>query len=175
MAFLEEHDVYVDCSNYDSDELLIETDVSRVSTRCDDGRNVALPDNSYDLVHSNSVIEHVGNFESMKAFAGEVKRLAPSYYVQTPYFWFPIDPHFYKFPFFHWVPTPLQMELLRRFRIGHSAADSDIGVAMSKVESRSILTENQMRHLFADGNLRFEHFLLMRKSMIVTREGVRDH
>ena len=37
----------------------------------------------------------------MRAFAAETKRLADNYYIQTPYFWFPIDPHYYRIPLFH--------------------------------------------------------------------------
>ncbi len=42
-------------------------------------------DKSYDIVFSNSVIEHVGNLEKQKQFADEVQRVGKSYFIQTPY------------------------------------------------------------------------------------------
>lgn len=51
------------------------------------------PSNSFDLVFSNSAIEHVGNSDRQKAFAANACRLAPKYWVQTPAKWFPIEAH----------------------------------------------------------------------------------
>ena len=38
----------------------------------------------YDVVHSNSVIEHLYNFENQKKMASEIMRVGKKYIVQTP-------------------------------------------------------------------------------------------
>jgi SAM-dependent methyltransferase len=80
----------------------------------------------FDLVYCSSVIEHVPPARR-PAFAAELRRVGRGFYVQTPAFSFPIEPHA-LLPFAHWLPVPLrkpywrlgaageweQVELLRR-------------------------------------------------------------
>jgi len=61
-------------------------DTSIFSVQRGDGCSLPYHDNSFDLVHSNSVIEHVGDWTHKVAFSTECRRISPRYYVQTPNF-----------------------------------------------------------------------------------------
>ena len=126
-------------------------------------------DGVFDLAHSNSVIEHVVTWDNMKAFAAETRRIGQSYYVQSPYFWFPIDPHFYKFPLFHWLPRPLRARLVNQFPIAHAGTVKGVDMAMSVVDDARLLDARQFQFLFSDGVVFFERFCGLAKSMIAVR------
>jgi len=72
-------------------------------------------DNEFDVVFSNSVIEHVGPFEQQEAFARTVQRLAPSYWIQTPSIWFPIEAHC-DLPLWWFYPQPVKLVWMRRWQ-----------------------------------------------------------
>ena len=90
----------------------------------------------FDVVYSNSVIEHVGNLDDMRRMAREVRRVGKSYFVQTPYRYFPIEPHF-VFPLFHFLPRPLQIALVQRFNLGWSEPKPERELAEQAVEFNS--------------------------------------
>lgn len=60
-------------------------------------------DSSFDVVFSNSVIEHLFTFENQRRMAREVQRVGKAFWVQTPNFWFPMEPHFHV-PGWQWMP-----------------------------------------------------------------------
>lgn len=126
-------------------------------------------DASFDLAHSNSVIEHVGSWSNMKAFAKELRRVGESYYVQTPYFWFPIDPHFYALPMFHWMPHSMRLKLLNRLALAHAGKIASVDMANEVIEHTRLLDTSQFDFLFPDATLKFERFIGLPKSMIATR------
>ena len=64
-------------------------------------------DNQFDIVYSNSVIEHVGNFEKQQLMAEEIRRVGRKYWVQTPNKYFPVEVHF-LFPFFQFFPKKVR-------------------------------------------------------------------
>lgn len=129
----------------------------------------AVGDNSFDLAHSNSVIEHVVTWDNMRGFAAETRRVAPWHYVQTPYFWFPVDPHFYRLPLFHWLPPSIRAKLLMRLPLAHVGKIATIEKAHQVVEGAKLLDLAQMRALFPDSDIHFERFYGLPKSLIAVR------
>ncbi len=170
LDWLKENQIEITCVNHHATEFRDagNEEVIRfiVGNACDMAGHA---DNSFDFVHSNSVIEHVGRWPEMRAFAREVMRLAPAYYVQTPYYWFPIDPHFHRAPFFHWLPESARLKLLQRFKIGWAAAQPDVDKAMNLVMSNILLDGSQFRALFPDAQHSYERVAGLNKSLIAVK------
>lgn len=136
-----------------------------------DGDACDLPqwaDGAFDLTHSNSVVEHVGDWPRMEAFARESRRLAPRYYVQTPYFWFPVEPHF-SAPFFHWRPEQARARALMKRAHGFSQKAPDLGTAMRDVQHARLLDKAQFRFLFPDAAYPDERVAGLTKSLVAVR------
>jgi 2-polyprenyl-3-methyl-5-hydroxy-6-metoxy-1,4-benzoquinol methylase len=135
-----------------------------------DARQLAFEDGEFDLVHSNSVIEHVGAWQDMEAFASETRRVGRSYYVQTPYFWFPVDPHFYGFPMFHWLPRQAKAWLLANLPLATAGKLPTSEQALHAVDSVKLLDGHQLRRLFPDAGIQFELLAGLPKSLIAVRK-----
>ena len=123
----------------------------------------------FDLVHSNSVVEHVGVWRDMEMFAANVRRLAPRYYVQTPNYWFAYEPHF-RCPGFQYLPESIRVAMLMRFSLGFFPRIEDRGEAEQVVHHHRLLSTRQMRTLFPDASVRHEKVLGLNKSIIATRD-----
>ena len=126
-------------------------------------------DQSFDFAHSNSLIEHVGRWPEMQRCAREISRVASSYYVQTPYLWFPIEPHF-RAPFFAWLPEQTRARILMAFDLGYIGKAATMDQAMGDVQSINLLDKAQMQALFSDASITFERVLGLPKSMIACRD-----
>ena len=126
-------------------------------------------DNHFDLIYSNSVIEHLFTLENQKKMAAEVRRVAKYYYVQTPNYYFPIEPH-WLFPFFQFFPFSVRVFLTKNFSLGHYKKSKTKEKAIERVSEVKLLTERQMKNeLFPDGKLYRETFLGLVKSITMYR------
>ncbi|MDW7690830.1 class I SAM-dependent methyltransferase [Flammeovirgaceae bacterium SG7u.111] len=122
-------------------------------------------DGFFDLVFSNSVIEHLFTWENQVKMAQEVQRVGKNYFVQTPNYWFPIEPHF-VFPFFQYLPKRYQVELVSNFNLGTIQKSNNKERAHKIVEEFKLLTITKMKDLFPDSNLYLEKYLGMTKSIV---------
>lgn len=122
-------------------------------------------DNSFDVVFSNSVIEHVGNYTEQRRMADEVRRVAHRYFVQTPNKRFPLEPHF-LFPFFQYLPLGTRAWLVNKFDVGWYRRIPDRSAALAEVESIQLLTRKQFAALFPEARIHEEKFGGLTKSFV---------
>ncbi len=138
-----------------------------------DGRMLPFRDAAFDLVFSNSVIEHVGDAASQENFASEAARVGRGYWIQTPNRWFPVEQHLLT-PFIHWLPKRWQRVLAPRCnvwsalsRVAPDRRDFYVRHFLSDVR---LLSPAQLRRLFPEARLIRERFLGLTKSLIACKK-----
>lgn len=122
-----------------------------------------IADQHYDIVFSNSVIEHLCTWENQQKMATEVLRVGRYHYIQTPNYWFPVEPH-WVFPFFQYFPKALRRWLTQRFSLGHIGRAKDRAAAQRQVEEIRLLTRKELQQLFPQSALYAEKFGFFTKS-----------
>lgn len=120
---------------------------------------------AFDVAFSNSVIEHVGDWDAQRRMAKELVRVGRHYYVQTPNRLFPMEPHFLV-PGFQFLPVELRTALVRRFDLGWYKRITDPQLAREHVLSHQLLSAGQMRRLFPDATLYRERVMGLTKSLV---------
>ncbi|MGN0065007.1 MAG: hypothetical protein ACI379_12265 [Nocardioides sp.] len=124
-------------------------------------------DGPFDLVFSNSVLEHVGGHANRARFAASVHALAPRHWVQTPYRYFPVEPH-WLFPGMQFLPLALRARIAASWPLAHSPSPS-----LEKATSAALWTElvsiTEMQHLFPGSGITRERFLGLTKSIVAIR------
>lgn len=134
-----------------------------------DGTSLLFDDNSFDLVFSNSVIEHLGSWESQQRFATEIDRMSPKHYIQTPNRGFFIEPHLIA-PFVHWFPHRVQLKLLRNFTIWGILTRPSREQCEEFLREVQLLSESDMAKLFPNSEISKEKFCGLTKSIIALRK-----
>ena len=123
----------------------------------------------FDIAHSNSVIEHVGDWGRMVQFANEILRVSNRCFVQTPNYWFPVEPHCMT-PLFHWLPRPTRVWLVRHVQLGHWPKAGTIEQAVKTVDSASLLSRPMFHSLFPNATIFTERVFCLPKSFIALRD-----
>lgn len=117
---------------------------------------------SFDIAHSNSVIEHLYNFENQKKMALEIIRVGQKHIVQTPNKYFFLEPH-YLIPFFQFCPNKLKYLVLTKTKLSR-LKKWDKNFAKQYIKEIRLLSLKEMKVLFPNSKIYFEKFMGMNKS-----------
>lgn len=137
-----------------------------------DGCALPFGDASFDVVFSNSVIEHLTTVERQRAFAAEVARVGKRYCVQTPNRWFPLEHHLLT-PCIHYFPKRWQAPLVRRWTVwamltGIQGERKRFYIEHYLADVR-LLGRAELQALFPGATITAERFLGMTKSLMAVR------
>jgi SAM-dependent methyltransferase len=124
--------------------------------RADATARLPFEDGAFDLAYSSSVVEHLAR-GLRPAFAAEVRRVARGWWVQTPAFSFPVEPHA-LLPFAHWLPPRARRPYWR------------LGVA-GEWEEIELLRRGELEALFPGGEVVAERVGPVAKSWIAVGPG----
>jgi len=137
-----------------------------------DGRHLPFKGSSFDVVFSNSVIEHLGDPCHQEEFAREIARVGSHYFVQTPNRWFPVEHHLLT-PLIHFLPRSWQKALVQKFTVWEwivrPRPDQREYYLEHYLRDIRLLDAKRMRHLFPDALLVRERFFGLTKSLIAIR------
>lgn len=145
----------------------VKSNYSNITSLKGDARDLAqVNDKSFDIAFSNSVIEHVGGFSDQTLMVNEMRRVSSRVYLQTPNYYFPLEPHF-LFPFFQFLPISFRVWLLMNFQLGWYPKYNDKKKAKSMAESVTLLKRKQLKVLFPKASILPEKIFGLTKSFVV--------
>jgi hypothetical protein len=121
-------------------------------------------DTHYDLVFSNSLIEHVGGHARREELAKQVLQLAPHHWVQTPYRYFPLEPH-WLFPGMQFMPAAMRIKIAMHWPLVHTRPAS-VEDARSDVLWTELVSISEMREYFPASTIAHERIFGLTKSII---------
>jgi len=105
-----------------------------------DGKNLDFPDDYFDIVFCNAVVEPVGEYQEQKKFIYEICRVGKKIFVTTPNYWFPLDAHT-LIPFAHWLPQKIKRKIYKMFGREYWA----------DINHLNLLSEKKFVSLFPEG------------------------
>lgn len=125
-------------------------------------------DSEFDIAFSNSVIEHLFTKENQLKMGNEIRRVAKAYWVQTPNYWFPVEPHFHMIGW-QWMPRRIRVEILRRRKCGRRGPCPELSDAQAMVDEVRLMSKSEMQAAFPDANIWIERLAGLPKSIVAYR------
>jgi len=133
-----------------------------MDARVGDACNLPWPDNHFDIVYSNAVIEHVGNFEKQKKMASEIMRVAKRWFVTTPNRWYPFEFHL-RLPFVTWLPFHGYLLAGRLIRYDHIARRYMVGCPKAHLR---LMTAGELKKCFPNSQIVRQRVTFMPETLI---------
>lgn len=121
----------------------------------------------FDMVFSNSLIEHVGGHAKRLELASQIHSLAALHWVQTPYRFFPVEPH-WLFPGMQFLPLTARITVAAKWPLAHTRPSSR-AVAETDVLWTELLSSTEMRSYFPRSDIVPERFGGLIKSLTAVR------
>lgn len=109
-----------------------------------DGRNLPFENQSFDIVFSGAVLEHVGSRNDQKKFISEVLRVGKRIFITTPNKNFPLEVHT-GLPFLHFLPVKIYRKILKLLGMDFFA----------KEENLNLLSKRDFARLFDGESVKF--------------------
>lgn len=118
---------------------------------------------SFDVVFSNSVIEHLYTWENQMKMANECMRVGNFFFIQTPNKHFPIEAH-YVLPFVQYFPKNWTYNILTKTKLSRGLRWKPED-AQQYLDEIRLLSIKEMKSLFPMSNIYLEKFMGLNKSI----------
>ena len=138
----------------------------RHGNACDPDQDIL--DGGFDLVYSNSLLEHVGGHAQRRQLATVIERAASRHWVQTPYRYFPIEPH-WLVPGMQFMPLAARSAIARRWPFGPANRQTEAGRLVNEVAFVELVSITEMRDYFPGSEIWIERAAGLPKSLVAVR------
>jgi hypothetical protein len=138
---------------------------------------------AFDVIFCNSLIEHVGDFDAQRRLADGIRRLECPYWVQTPNYTFPIEPHFLGLGI-QFLPRRIARPYARYLSLWGWKHRAPNAVTDAMLDEIRLLTEAEVRVLFPEAEIIHERVGPFTKSFVAVyahyiadspHKGAREH
>jgi hypothetical protein len=127
----------------------------------------------YDVIFSNSMLEHLASFEQQKLIAQKIVQSRSSYFIQVPNRNSLIDPHFAHpiAPFFAAWPRSLQVAALQLSGLNGGKRARSPAQAEDRLRYYHPLSVSEMRSMFGDAKILIERSFGIPMSIVALRRS----